>query len=251
VPGLAVFEHRVERPDAVLVCVHGGLDRAGSFARLARRLESVDLVAYDRRGYQGSRGLGPSTIDQQVSDLEAIARRESSVAPVVLFGHSFGGVIALAAAARGPDLVSLAILFESPLPWILTRPSGRPEPTDDPEREAEAFFRRVMSDAAWERLSETERQARRLDGPALLSDLAVTRGPAPFDLATMSTPVVLVYGDGHLGAYYRSLARELAVCCPNVRTIEMAHTNHGAHLSRPGPLATLINQLIAERCASA
>ncbi len=250
-PGLAVLEHRVEHPLAVLVCVHGGLDRGGSFSRLARRLESVDVVAYDRRGYRGSRSLGPATLDQQVGDLVAIARREASTAPVVIFGHSFGGVVALATAAREPSLVSLVILFESPLPWILARQSGRPEPTNDPDREAELFFRRVMSDAAWERLSENERESRRLDGPALLADLAVMRGPAPFDLAAMSTPVVLIHGDGHLGEHYRELSIELTKCCPEVRTIEMAHTGHGAHLSRPGPLAELITRLIGEQCALA
>ena len=33
-----------------VVCVHGTLDRAGSFARMARRLDGADVVAYDRRG---------------------------------------------------------------------------------------------------------------------------------------------------------------------------------------------------------
>lgn len=251
IPGLALLEHRVEHPRAVLVCVHGGLDRGGSFARLARRMDSVDVVAYDRRGYQGSRSLDPSTFSVQVDDLVTIARREVAVAPVVLFGHSFGGLVALGAADREPDLVALVILFETPLPWILSRPSSRPVPSDDPHLEAELFFRRVMSNAAWERLSEAERQARRLDGPALLSDLAVVRGPAPFDLASISTPVVLAHGDAHLGPYYRSLAKLLTTHCPNVETVEMSHTGHGAHLSRPGPLAELITRLIEERCASA
>ena len=59
VAGLAVAERRVESPLATVICIHGGLDRGGSFARLARRMELFDLVAYDRRGYQGSRDLGP------------------------------------------------------------------------------------------------------------------------------------------------------------------------------------------------
>jgi pimeloyl-ACP methyl ester carboxylesterase len=251
VPGLAVREHRVEHPAAVVVCVHGGLDRGGSFARLARRAETFDVVAYDRRGYQGSRSLRPLTFAGHVDDLVAIARREALVAPVVLFGHSFGGLVALAAADRNPRLSALVIVFETPLPWILDRASGRPAPTDDPGHEAEVFFRRVVSDEAWERLSEHERQSRRLDGPALLADLAVLRGPCPFDLATMSTPVVLVHGDGPLGPYYRALGERLALVAPSVETVEMAHAGHGAHLTRPAPLAELITRLIEQRCASA
>ncbi|MFI5035916.1 MAG: alpha/beta fold hydrolase [Acidimicrobiales bacterium] len=251
VAGLAVLEHRVARPRAVLVCVHGGLDRGGAFTRLTRRLDDVDVVAYDRRGYRSSRALAPVTFDAHVDDLVALARSESSRAPVALFGHSFGGVVALAAASREPELACLVVLYESPLPWILTRPSSRPVPTDDPDHEAELFFRRVVSNEAWSRLSEAERETRRLDGPALLVDLAVTRGPAPFDLASMATPVALIHGDGVLGPYYRTLAERLAVVCPSITTIELAHAGHGAHLSRPAPLAALISSLIEQRCASA
>jgi len=35
------------------------------------------------------------------------------------------------------------------------------------------FFRRMVSNSAWERLSELERRSRRLDGPALYSDLSL------------------------------------------------------------------------------
>ncbi|HEY5010734.1 MAG TPA: hypothetical protein VIH73_06215, partial [Acidimicrobiales bacterium] len=59
VRGLAVAERRVEHPEATVICIHGGLDRGGSFARLARRIDRFDLVTYDRRGYQASRELQP------------------------------------------------------------------------------------------------------------------------------------------------------------------------------------------------
>ena len=67
----------------------------------------------------------------------------------------------------------------------------------------------------------------------------------------MTTPVVLIHGDGHLGPHYRSLSQRLAEVSPGVRTIEMAHTGHGAHLSRPAQLAALITHLIEGQCASA
>ena len=52
-----MLAQRLAFPEANIICVHGGLDRGGSFARLARRTEQFDLIAYDRRGYQGSRSL--------------------------------------------------------------------------------------------------------------------------------------------------------------------------------------------------
>jgi pimeloyl-ACP methyl ester carboxylesterase len=63
-------------PEATLICVHGGLDRGGSFARLARRINAFDVVTYDRRGYQGSRDLQPLSFELHVEDLLALARRE-------------------------------------------------------------------------------------------------------------------------------------------------------------------------------
>ncbi len=249
VAGLSYYEHRVADPIATLVCVHGGLDRGGSFSRLARRLETVDVVAYDRRGYQGSRALGPAHLDAHVADLAAVAGAEAR--PVALFGHSFGGLVALATADRHPGLARLVATFESPLPWVLARASGRPEPTDDPAHEAEVFFRRVVSDAGWERLSEAGRESRRADGPALLADLATLRGPEPLDVAALATPFALLFGDGALGPYYRALAARLREVAPAVTIHELPGASHGAHLGAPGPLARALLPLIEATCASA
>lgn len=248
--GLILAERRVDHPLASVIAVHGGLDRAGSFARLARRLDDFDVVAYDRRGYQGSRDLGVAGLAAHVKDLVAVARREAEAGPVVLFGHSFGGVVALAAAVREPGLARLVVVYETPLPWVVPRPGGPPAPVEDPGLEAERFFRRVVSPAAWERLSAPERESRRLDGPALLSDLASLRGPAPFDIADLVAPAAYVHGDAALAPYYRHLGAEVHRRNPGVEVIELAHAGHGAHLSQPGHLASLIGELWERRCAS-
>jgi pimeloyl-ACP methyl ester carboxylesterase len=251
VPGLAVAERRVENPRATIICVHGGLDRGGSFARLARRNEHFDLVAYDRRGYQGSRGLVPLGFEYHVEDLLALVEAEVRRCPVILFGHSFGGVVALGAAARRPDLVHLVVVYETPLPWILHRPSSRPPLTDDAPAEAERFFRRMVSKGAWERLSEDERDSRRLDGPALLSDLGgMHQGGQPFDLSQLRVPFTYLYGDGIIQDYYRSLCKELAMMNPEFGCIELEHAPHGAHLSNPDQLAHIIEELWEVTCVS-
>lgn len=251
VPGLAIAERRVLDPLASIICVHGGLDRGGSFARLARRTDRYDLVAYDRRGYQGSRALTPLDLEHHVQDLLALVVLEARRGPVIVFGHSFGGVVALGAATRVPDLVDLVVAFESPLPWILHRPSSRPPLTDDPGAEAERFFRRMVSNGAWERLSERDRESRRLDGPGLLSDLGgLHRGVAPFDLSTLKVPFVYLYGDGIIADYYQALCGELEKIAPNFRCRQLEGANHGAHLSNPDQLASVIDDLWRITCAS-
>ena len=220
VPGLAVAERRVEHPEATIICIHGGLDRGGSFARLARRTDRFDLVTYDRRGYQGSRDLGPLGLEYHVDDLIALAQ--------------------------------LVVTYEAPLPWILRR-NGTGEPLGgDPELEAERFFRRIVSDSAWKRLSEFERDSRRRDGPALVSDLSSLRSAtAPFDIRTLRVPAVFVYGDVLAPDFYRTLGTELASINPLIQRRQAINAAHGAHLSIPDQLAALIAELWDDTCASA
>ncbi|MHB1087785.1 MAG: alpha/beta fold hydrolase [Acidimicrobiales bacterium] len=252
VPGLALTERRVDGALATVICIHGGLDRGGSFARLARRSESFNVVAYDRRGYQGSRSLAPLTLQDHIDDLLAIAECEASLGPVIFFGHSFGGVIALGAVIASPSSAQLVIAYESPLPWVLQRESSRPALTNDPHHEAEVFFRRMVSNSAWERLSAREQQSRRLDGPALLSDLSTLRtGGVAFDLADLKTPTLYLHGDGVIADYYRELGVRLRALNPLIDVRELANATHGAHLSSPDQLSLVIRETWESLCESA
>ncbi len=251
VPGLAVAERRVERPEATIICVHGGLDRGGSFARLARRTDRFDLVTYDRRGYQASRALGPLGLANHVSDLLALARHEGPGRAIIFFGHSYGGVVAFGAAIADASVAQLVVTYEAPLPWILPRDTAVAPLSDDPELEAETFFRRIVSDSTWERLSELERDSRRRDGPALVDDLTSLQGAAPFDVAELKVPAVYVYGDIRAPGFYRALSAELASINPLIDSREVTNASHGAHLSIPDQLAALIGELWDDTCASA
>ncbi len=247
VEGLAVLERRHRDPRASVICVHGGLDRGGSFSRLARRLEDFDVIAYDRRGYQASRGLGVASLADHVADLVTLARAEAQRARLLIFGHSMGGVIALGAALEAPDSITAAVAYESPLPWILPREHSRPHLGADAGEEAEIFFKRVVSPGAWERLGEFERESRRLDGPALLADLHSVRGPAPYDLAQLRAVTAYAHGDASLASYYRALAGLLEERY-GIREIEMSGAGHGAHLSNPDQLATLVRHFWESAC---
>lgn len=246
VAGLALYEHRSAQPRATVICVHGGLDRGGSFSRLARRLEGLDVVAYDRRGYQRSRALGPGTLVDHVTDLLAVAEAQSREVPLVVLGHSFGGLVGLVGAIRQPSLCDRVVAFEAPVPWILAR-EGRPLPQSDPALEAEAFFKRVVSPAAWERLSEPERESRRLDGPALLADLETLHGESPADFSTLKVPSLLLHGEGPIGEYAARLGERLADLSPAVVIDVIAGSGHGAHLSHPGALAARVESWALSR----
>ena len=115
--------------------------------------------------------------------------------------------------------------------------------------EAEVFFRRMVSNSAWERLSELEKRSRRLDGAALYSDLSLLRtGATPFDLTQLEVPTLYAHGDAYHLEYYRSLCRDLRELSPLIETCELERAGHGAHLSQPDLLASLILNTWRERC---
>ncbi|HEX7460077.1 MAG TPA: alpha/beta hydrolase, partial [Acidimicrobiales bacterium] len=203
---LALTEHvpDADGPHApVVVLVHGSLDRAGSFARVARRLDDIHTVSYDRRGYHRSRHVLPvhGTLDGHVEDLLAVIDGR----PAVVVGHSYGGDIALAAALHpgGSGTIRSVAAFEPPMPWLgtwATRPHpARPPSDDDPGMVAERFFRRMVGDSAWDRLPEGTKEARRADGAALAAELnAIRVTEPPFDVTALDVPVVFGRGTDSL-----------------------------------------------------
>ena len=165
-----------------------------------------------------------------------------------MFGHSFGGVIAQGLAIKHPEKVDLVVTYESPTPWVLHRELNRPPLTDDARYEAEHFFTRMVSRKIWDRLSEEERESRRLDGEGLLSDLRELRYNAPFDITELKTPSAYIHGDGIIGEYYIALCKELNKVVPTMKTIAIEKANHGAHLQNPDQLSELITSLWGQTC---
>ena len=167
---------------------------------------------------------------------------------VGVFGHSFGGVIDQGLAIKHPEKVDLVVTYESPTPWVLHRELNRPALTDDARYEAEHFFTRMVSRKIWDRLSEEERESRRLDGEGLLSDLQELRYNAPFDITELQTPSAYIHGDGIIGEYYIALCKELNKVVPSMKTIAIEKANHGAHLQNPDQLSELITSLWGQTC---
>src|SRR3954471_16185578 len=92
----------------LVVLVHGSMDRSAAFARARRHLRDLHVVVYDRRGYGRSVGLGAPSVDGHAEDLLAILDGR----PGVVVGHSIGGLIALVAAQRVPELMQAVGAFE-------------------------------------------------------------------------------------------------------------------------------------------
>lgn len=86
---------------------HGGFKPG--FSPLADRMQ---LVYFDHRGQgRSARGNPESyTLDNNVEDMEAL-RRHLGTGPIVSIGTSYGGMVAMAHAARYPEAVSHLVLI--------------------------------------------------------------------------------------------------------------------------------------------
>lgn len=240
---LFVADHGDEAGPLVVV-VHGSLDRSSAFLKVLRRLPQVHGVRYDRRGYAHSIEVPPEpTVEVQVADLAGIVADR----PVVLFGHSVGGVIALAFAARHPQLVRAVAVYEASMAWVdwwPSRSAGAAALADadrDPAAAAETFLRRMIGDERWAALPERTRAQRRSEGPALVADLRSIRTPAtvPYVPAELRVPVIAAYGS--VGApHYQQAAKVLAEEAPQGELHVVEGAAHGAHLTHPEATAELI-----------
>lgn len=226
-----------EGPGAArVVVVHGAMDRGASFGRVARHLPEAEVVRYDRRGYGHAAHLEPGTMEDHVGDLLAVVGER----PSVLFGHSVGGVVALAAATRRPDLVRALLVFEAPAPWSPWWPVPRPRPADESAAdEAEAFMVRAIGERFWSRLPARTRAARRAEGEALRADIASLRDRAPFAAPEVGAPVVSASGSDTTWWHQRA-AEELATAVPLGVHAVVPGATHGAHLTHPAAVADLV-----------
>jgi pimeloyl-ACP methyl ester carboxylesterase len=248
--------HFTTRPAATpgagtVVFVHGSLDRGDSFRLAMRRLSEFSTLAYDRRGYQGSRAGGVVDLSGHIDDLLTIAdaaRAEAGGGPVVAIGHSLGGNVVLGAALTSPGAFSAIGAFEPPMPWLGIRREGRatwPPLSDDADLEAEQFFCRMVGEGTWARLTEAGRAERRADGPALIADLRGMRIEVPpFDVTALEVPAVFGRGGPASAAHHRRTVEWLGDNVPGAEVYEIVKAQHGAHLSHPDHFATMVRMVL-------
>ncbi|QMU68721.1 alpha/beta fold hydrolase [Streptacidiphilus sp. P02-A3a] len=140
---LAVYADGPDDAPVTLVLAHGwtldatawqhqaeDLTRSRAAADGAEPTGAVRVVRYDQRGHGRSEGGGSRwSIDLLGQDLAAVIEQTAPNGPVVLGGHSMGGMTVMALAAARPDLIAdrvAGVLLTSTSAGQLD-PRGRPE----------------------------------------------------------------------------------------------------------------------------
>jgi proline iminopeptidase len=101
-----------ERPVAMLIHGGPGGDHSGFKPSMSRLSEHMQLIYFDHRGQGRSDPADPASynLDENVADMEAL-RHHLGLGPIVSIGTSYGGMVAMAHAARHPDAVSHLVLI--------------------------------------------------------------------------------------------------------------------------------------------
>lgn len=244
--------HTVDRPGPgpLVVLVHGSMDRSVSFFKAATHLEDLHVVMYDRRGYARSLHVHPpaSGVEDHVDDLLSVLDER----PAVVVGHSYGGVIGLAAAVRRPDLIGAVGTFEAPMPWMPWWPRNTAgggavravTTAADSGEAAEGFLRRMLGDRRWEALAPRTKADRRAEGAALVVEMTTIRQPPPpFTIEALTFPVVVGLGGQSL-PHHRQATTYLADHVESAELVIIEGARHGAHASHPEEFAAFVRRAV-------
>jgi pimeloyl-ACP methyl ester carboxylesterase len=194
-PDDAYAGHRVP-----VVFLHGLImDNLASFfytiAPAVARL--TDVVLYDLRGHgRTERPLDGYRIEDGVDDLVGVLDAVGIDGPVHLVANSFGGTIALAAALRRPDRVAGLVLIEAHPAFE----GWGDEMIEDLQDLVEGFdgpgIRDYLASGAPRSLKTMVRTCEELVTESSLGDdLRRSEPTRPEDLATLSCPSILLYGE--------------------------------------------------------
>jgi pimeloyl-ACP methyl ester carboxylesterase len=210
----------------LVVLVHGAIERSAGFSSVLERLPEFDVVAYDRRGHGSRWREGPATLDGDIDDLtDVVSERAATVV-----GHSLGGLVALGAALRRPELFEAVGLYETAIPWA--------EWWSDRERHAIMEEIDRNSAAALEGTSDERAQAEVAWTSCHQEVLEALQ--APFRWRDLAVPITTGCGAASESRSARDARRVAAFF--GGEAVVLSGAGHRAHRTNPDAFADFVRQ---------
>jgi pimeloyl-ACP methyl ester carboxylesterase len=235
-----------------IVIVHGGSSDISHWDRVARALSGTfRVIRIARRLYaRAEQPKSSHAIQREVEDLAALFARIGE--PVLLLGHSSGGVVALETALQCPAALVGLVLYEPPV--ALDRPLGG----EALVRAKQALARGNPSQALTIHLRDIVRfpwilvlLMRLLPGwkqlcavaPAQIADTEAIEalGVGIQRYARLEMPVLL-FGGTRSPAHLRERLAALAHVIPHAQTTLLRGQGHLANLMAPDQVARLVRE---------
>ncbi len=222
-----------------LVLVHGSFsDHRSNWQFVAPDFaRHFTIHALARRGRGKTDATGGHSVYDEAADVAALIAAIDG--RVHLLGHSYGALVALEGAVHAPDRIAKLVLYEPPIPGIVTpatlaaldaRAAAR-----DWEGFTETFLREVVS------VTEAELAAFRESPlwPQFVADARATTHEVglpgfsfdPDRYTELKMPVMLQVGTETQGDYWATDA--LADVLPNARIAELSNQGHDAMFTAP------------------
>lgn len=231
-----------------LLALHGHFSRGGTFTRLADALQARwRVVALDQRGHGWSDTPEDYSRQSYVQDVVAVIEH-LNLAPVVILGHSLGGVNAYQLAARYPELVR-ALIIEDIGAKVINDFDGFladwPErwPTFQAVRE---FLAKKVSNDTYFLESVTEYPdgwGFRFRYDHMIQSQRLMMGNWRQDWIASTCPALLLHGNKSW-ALTTDQAREMASQRPNTRLIEFPTCSHVIHDEEPSGFHAVVEEFL-------
>ena len=243
---------QVEGEGPPLVMVHGAGSGRWSFDLVRPHLQDRFTVwALDRRGRGDSGDANPYSLEAEFDDVAAVVRKAGPGA--LLFGHSYGGLVAAGAAARLDGLSRLAV-YEGPMGGVLadeawTARFERLVEEGDRDSAMSEFMRDVggYTDAEIEAMRGTAAWQARLDAsPTVPRELRAERDFATEDLrlGELSAATLVLVGS-ESPDWARRSTEAFADAIPRAELHTLEGHGHGAAVSGPELLAAELSAFFA------
>jgi pimeloyl-ACP methyl ester carboxylesterase len=243
---------QVEGEGAPLVMVHGAGSGRWSFDLVRPHLEDRFTVwALDRRGRGDSGDDDSYSIEAEFDDVAAVVREAGPGA--LLFGHSYGGLVAVGAAARLDGLPGL-VVYEGPMGGVLAdeawivRFEQRVQSGD-----RDSAMREFMSDVGGYTYAEIEAmqgtpawEARLAASPTVPRELRAEHAFGIDDLrpGDLAAPTLVLVGS-ESPDWARRSTQAFAAAIPGAELHTLEGHGHGAAVSGPELLAAELADFFA------